>query len=104
MCIRDRNNIKNKIINIFFEEVSEIEHKEILNKDELNELRNKLGRLNITRLYEYDSLIMVFNSHDNAYKLINILNELWLESARHFKYDYSIDKLCDILYDIRAII
>ena len=43
---------------------------------------------------------MVFNSHDNAYKLINILNELWLESARHFKYDYSIDKLCDILYDI----
>lgn len=47
---------------------------------------------------------MVFNSHDNAYKLINILNELWLESAGHFKYDYSIDKLCDILYDIRAII
>lgn len=43
---------------------------------------------------------MVFNSRDNAYKLINILNELWLESARHFKYDYSIDKLCDILYDI----
>lgn len=43
---------------------------------------------------------MVFNSHDNAYKLINILNELWLESARYFKYDYSIDKLCDILYDI----
>lgn len=47
---------------------------------------------------------MVFNSHDNAYKLINILNELWLESAGYFKYDYSIDKLCDILYDIRAII
>lgn len=102
--IKVLNNIKNKIINIFFEEVSETEHKEILNKDELNELRNKLGRLNITRLYEYDSLIMVFNSHDNAYKLINILNELWLESAGHFKYDYSIDKLCNILYDIRAII
>lgn len=51
--IKVLNNIKNKIINIFFEEVSETEHKEILNKDELNELRNKHGRLNITRLYEY---------------------------------------------------
>ena len=55
--IKVLNNIKNKIINIFFEEVSETEHKEILNKDELNELRNKLGRLNITRLYGYDSLV-----------------------------------------------
>lgn len=88
---------------VFFEVQGEgirIEKKEKLDEKELNKIRNEIGTLNITRLYEYDSLIMTFNRYKNIYELIDILDELWLKSMKYFKRNYGIDEICDILYEI----
>lgn len=95
-----------KIVDVFFEVQSEgirIENKEKLDEKGLNKIRDEIGTLNITRLYEYDSLIMTFNQHKNIYELVDILDDLWLESVQYFKKGYDIDKICDILHDISNV-
>lgn len=98
-----KNKAIDKIVDVFFEVQSEgirIENKEKLDEKGLNKIRDGIGTLNITRLYEYDSLIMTFNQHKNIYELVDILDDLWLESMKYFKKNYSIDEICDILHDI----
>lgn len=98
-----KNKVIDKIDDVFFEVQSEgikIVTKEKLNEKELNKIRDEIGTLNITRLYEYDSLIMTFNQHKNIYELIDILDELWLNSMKYFKKNYDIDEICDILCNI----
>lgn len=98
-----KNKQIDKIVDVFFKVQGEgirIENKAKLNEKELNKIRDEIGTLNITRLYEYDSLIMTFNQHKNIYELIDILDELWLKSMKYFKKNYSIDEICDILHDI----
>ena len=101
-----KNNPMGEIVDVFFEVQSEgirIENKEKLDEKGLNKIRDEIGTLNITRLYEYDSLIMTFNQHKNIYELVDILDNLWLESVQHFKKGYDIDKICDILHDISNV-
>lgn len=98
-----KNKAIDKIVDVFFEVQSEgirIENKEKLDEKGLNKIRDEIGTLNITRLYEYDSLIMTFNQHKNIYELVDILDDLWLKSMKYFKKNYSIDEICDILHDI----
>lgn len=98
-----KNKVIDKIDDVFFEVQSEgikIVTKEKLNEKELNKIRDEIGTLNITRLYKYDSLIMTFNQHKNIYELIDILDELWLNSMKYFKKNYDIDEICDILCNI----
>lgn len=95
-----------KVVDVFFEVQGEgirIENKAKLNEKELNKIRDEIGTLNIKRLYEYDLLIMTFNQHKNIYELVDILDDLWLESVQHFKKDYDIGEICDILYDISNV-
>lgn len=101
-----KNNPTGDIVDVFFEvhgEGIKIENKAKLNEKELNKIREEIGTLNITRLYEYDSLIMTFNQHKNIYELVDILDDLWLESVQHFKKGYDIDEICDILHDISNV-
>lgn len=101
-----KNNPMGEIVDVFFEVQSEgirIENKEKLDEKGLNKIRDEIGTLNITRLYEYDSLIMTFNQHKNIYELVDILDDLWLESVQHFKKSYDIDKICDILHNISNV-
>ncbi len=97
------NNITNKIIEVFYKESpgDKIVIKEKLNKEELENIRNEICPLNITRLYEYDVLIASLGKYiDLIYPLIDILDRLWLESFRTFKEDYSIDRFGDILSEV----
>ena len=101
-----KNKAIDKIVDVFFEVQSEgirIENKEKLDEKGLNKIRDEIGTLNITRLYEYDSLIMTFNQHKNIYELVYILDDLWLKSMKYFKKNYSIDEICDILHDISDV-
>lgn len=101
-----KNKAIDKIVDVFFEVQSEgirIENKENLAEKGLNKIRDEIGTLNITRLYEYDSLIMTFNQHKNIYELVYILDDLWLKSMKYFKKNYSIDEICDILHDISDV-
>lgn len=101
-----KNKAIDKIVDVFFEVQSEgirIENKEKLDEKGLNKIRDEIGTLNITRLYEYDSLIMTFNQHKNIYELVDILDDLWLKSMKYFKKNYSIDEICDILHDISDV-
>ena len=95
-----------KVVDVFFEVQGEgirIENKAKLNEKELNKIRDEIGTLNIKRLYEYDLLIMTFNQHKNIYELVDILDDLWLESVQHFKKDYDIGEICYILHDISNV-
>lgn len=81
-----KNKAIDKIVDVFFEVQSEgirIENKEKLDEKGLNKIRDEIGTLNITRLYEYDSLIMTFNQHKNIYELVDILDDLWLKSMKY---------------------
>lgn len=98
-----KDKVTGKIVDVFFEVRGEgirIEKKEKLDEKGLNKIRDEIGTLNITRLYEYDSLIMTFNRYKNIYELIDILDELWLKSMKYFKRNYGIDEICDILREI----
>lgn len=101
-----KDKVIDKNVDVFFEVQGEgikIEKKKKLDEKGLNKIRDEIGTLNITRLYEYDSLIMTFNRYKNIYELVDILDDLWLESVQHFKKSYAIDEICDILYDINNV-
>lgn len=67
-----------------------------MKKEEFIELYKQLGYTTIDDLYHYSCLLASGFDEEQSYKLISLLNDLWLKDENN----YSISKLSDMLYEI----
>lgn len=67
-----------------------------MEKKEIERLYEELGYNKIDELYNYSCLLTSGFDKEQAYNLIGLLNDLWLDDENN----YSISKLSDMLYDI----
>ena len=67
-----------------------------MSKEEVEKLYDELGYNKIDDLYHYSCLLTSGFDKDNAYDLISVLNDLWLDDEN----DLGISKLSDMLYSV----
>lgn len=67
-----------------------------MKKEEVEKIYKELGWCKIDDLYHYSCLLTSGFDKEQAYNLMNLLNELWLKDEN----DTSISKLSDMLYNI----
>lgn len=96
---KEKSNIFDNIVESYLEYTKEDDY-EVLNEKYLKRLRKVIGGYNITRLYEYDCLSLSLKNKENAYPLMDTLQELWLDTRNIFKEEYGISKISDILNEV----
>ena len=96
---KEKSNIFDKIVESYLEYTTEDDY-EVLKEKYLKRLRKVIGGYNITRLYEYDCLSLSLKNKENAYPLMDTLQELWLDTRDIFKEEYGISKISDILNEV----
>ena len=67
-----------------------------MEKKEIEKLYEELGYCKIDDLYHYSCLLTSGFDKEQAYNLIGLLNDLWLDDENN----YSVSKLSDMLYNV----
>lgn len=67
-----------------------------MEREELEKLYEELGYNKVDELYNYSCLLTSGFNKKQAYNLIGLLNDLWLDDENN----YSVSKLSDMLYNV----